>query len=74
MYFCGNEFIIKELVPQILGIFNISITISTTIQAYIYCFLLLCLVEKLLMPSEKLIIEKLQNETSSLVKMLLQCK
>lgn len=36
--------------------------------------MLLCLVEKLLMPSEKLIIEKLQNETSSLVKMLLQCK
>ena len=74
LYLCGNEFIIKELVPQILGIFNISITISTTIQAYIYCFWLLCLVEKLLMPSEKLIIEKLQNETSSLVKMLLQCK
>ena len=33
LYLCGNEFIIKELVPQILGIFNISITISTTIQA-----------------------------------------
>lgn len=31
LYLCGNEFIIKELVPQILGIFNISITISTTI-------------------------------------------
>lgn len=61
LYLCGSEYMIKLLVSECIGILALNITINTPLAAYIYTFLLLCLVCRYLVPIEKSIINKINN-------------
>ena len=61
LYMCGNEFIIKSLIPLVLALIGLPLAINTPIQAYIYSFVLLFIVDKLFVPWEKPLLEKLQG-------------
>lgn len=61
LYMCGNEYIIKELVPAVLAMVGLTFTLSTPIQAYFYSLLLLVLVNKTLVALEEPLLGKLQS-------------
>ena len=61
LYMCGNEFIVRNLVTQILAFFGVTYTITSPVQTCLYCFGLLILADKVLVPVEKPMLVKLQN-------------
>jgi len=60
LYMCGNEYIIKSLAPLTLAIVGLPLAVTTPLQAYIYSFILLLVVHKVLVPLEKPILDKLR--------------
>lgn len=61
LYLCGNEFLIKSLVPQGLALIGLPLAVNTPIQAYLYSLALLALVNIALVPLEKPLLERLQG-------------
>ena len=55
LYLCGTEYIIKFIVPLILGYCGISVVISSPLVAYLYTFFLLLLCNYIAVPIEKMI-------------------
>lgn len=53
LYLCGNEYIIKSIVPSVLSIFGLGIDMRTPLVVYIYSILLIALVTRYLAPIEK---------------------
>ncbi len=61
LYLCGNEYIIKKLIPCFLSIFGIEIQFSNPLVTIIYTAVLLFICYKLLIPFEKLCISSLKK-------------
>ncbi|MCD8075953.1 MAG: acyltransferase family protein [Lachnospiraceae bacterium] len=53
LYLCGNEMIIKELIPAFAAIFGLEVSLDSTLETVVYIALLLLVTEKLLIPAEK---------------------
>ena len=62
LYLCGNEYIVKTLVPVCLSMIGLTLTVSTPLQAYFYTFVLLILVDKIITPLEKKILGTIQKD------------
>ena len=56
--FCGNETIVKTLVPCILSLMGLTIQIVTPLHAYIYAFILLIISNYVMIPIEKKLFPK----------------
>jgi len=52
LYLCGNEFIVKIIVPSIVSMFGLQITLTTPVVAFIYTALLLYFVNTFMVPVE----------------------
>lgn len=61
LYLCGNEYIIKQLFPNILAVFGLGINMQNPLIAYIYIFVLVILGTKFLIPCEKMFINKVKK-------------
>ncbi len=53
LYLCGNEYIIKTLVPSLMGLIGLTIKLSNPLVSYIYAFALMYLVCRYIAPVEK---------------------
>lgn len=53
LYFCGSETIIKIFVPELLGIFGLTFTLTTPLSVYLYGFVLMLLGYYVLIPVEE---------------------
>lgn len=56
--FCGNETIVKTLVPCILSLMGLTIQIVTPLHAYVYAFILLMISNYVMIPIEKKLFPK----------------
>lgn len=65
LYLCGNEYIIKILVPAAVGIVGLEVKLSSAVATYIYCGILIILVTLYLAPVEKRIISFVQGRIES---------
>lgn len=70
LYMCGNEYIIKSLVPNVLALVGLQLTISNPLQSYLYTLILLVLTEITLVPLERPLLERLKNAFSTLYKQI----
>lgn len=59
LYLCGSEYIIKELLFQLVALLSLRITLETPLAAYIYAFISLCTAYKILVPLEKRLLHKI---------------
>ena len=59
LFLCGNETIIKTLVPQTLSIFGLNLVFNTPLSSMIYSLLLLSLAYYTVIPFEKRIYKRL---------------
>ena len=50
LYLCGSEFLVKNLLPYLLGVFGLSVNTYYPIQIYIYSFVVLCIAERFFVP------------------------
>lgn len=57
LYFCGSETIIKILVPELLGVFGLTLTLTTPLSVYLYGFVLMLLGYYVLIPVEEKLIK-----------------
>lgn len=64
LYLCGNESLIKLLVPVFLSIFGLEKHTDEPLQVYIYCTVLIILVYYLIIPLEKPILNKIKETLS----------
>jgi len=56
--FCGNENILKTLVPCVLSLLGLSIQIASPLHAYLYAFILLIIGNYVMIPIEKKLFPK----------------
>ncbi len=56
--FCGNETIVKTLVPCIFSLIGLTIQITTPLHAYVYAFILLIISNYVMIPIEKKLFPK----------------
>lgn len=61
LYLCGNEFIIKALLPEFLAILGLNVHLDRPLSAFVYTAVLLWAVYRLLLPLEKPVLNKLLN-------------
>ena len=57
LYLCGNEWVIKTVVPLFLNLIGLQINISNPFAAYILTFCLIGLNYKVVIPFEKLVVQ-----------------
>ena len=65
LYFCGNEFAIKALFPQLMGLWGLTIIVDEPMQCYFYTILLMWFQHRLIIPWEKLFISNIQTNLDS---------
>ena len=53
LWLCGNEVILKTVVPAALSTFGLYYSLNSPLHTVIYCFALLILAEKIVIPVEK---------------------
>ena len=53
LYLCGNEYIVKILVPCMIELTGLELNLSSPLSAYLYTTILLIVCIKILIPSEK---------------------
>lgn len=70
LYLCGNEYIIKSIVPSVLSIFGLGINMRTPLVVYIYSILLIALVIRYLAPIEKKCVSFIQEWVERVLAML----
>ena len=56
--FCGNETILKTLIPCVLSVMGLSIQIASPLHAYVYAFILLIIGNYVMIPIEKRLFPK----------------
>ncbi|MDD2972027.1 MAG: acyltransferase family protein [Lachnospiraceae bacterium] len=56
--FCGNETVMKTLIPCVLSLLGLSLQIATPLHAYVYAFILLILCNYVMIPIEKKLFPK----------------
>lgn len=61
LYFCGNEYILRAVVPLLLAAIGLKFTVSTPITAILLSFLLIFIGHKLLVPWQKQFISKISS-------------
>ncbi|MEG0914884.1 MAG: acyltransferase [Christensenellaceae bacterium] len=61
LYMCGNELFIKKSAALLLSTLGLSVQPAGALGCILYCVLLLVLVEKILMPIEKPMIDAMTN-------------
>ena len=62
LYLCGNEDIAKWLIESGVGLFGINITIVNPLTAWIYSFILICLIYKYFIPIQSKILKIINNK------------
>lgn len=58
LWFCGNEYLIKNLVTQICVLFGLTFTVKTPMMAILASFALIVLVSRYIVPWQKKIIDE----------------
>ena len=58
LFLCGNEWIIKTVIPLIFTIFGLNVTFANPLAAYLFTAFILWLNYKLLIPFEKGVVRK----------------
>ena len=53
LYLCGNELIMKMVVPSLMGLVGLELQFPSPITAYFYCILLMFLTYKFVIPVQK---------------------
>lgn len=66
LYLCGNEYLIKLLVPMVFSMIGITVAPTSPVQFGIYTFVLLIAANYVLVPLEKPVLKKIQNKLYSL--------
>ncbi len=61
LYLCGNEYTIKHLFPAVMSIVGLQINMASPLVVYIYCIVLILLVNQFLVPIEKTCITQIQK-------------
>ena len=61
LFLCGNETSTKYMVSHILSLLGLSLNLQNAFQSYIYCFLLIILIEYVIIPVQKKIYNRLIN-------------
>ena len=64
LYLCGNESLIKLLVPIFLSIFGLEKHTDEPMQVFLYCVILILLVYFLIVPLEKPILNRIKKKLS----------
>jgi len=59
LWLCGNEVILKTVVPAALSTFGLYYSLNSPLHTVIYCFALLVLAEKVVIPLEKKLMGRL---------------
>ena len=62
LYLCGNEDIMKTLVPVLLGLFSLNVSLGTPLHAFIYAFILLVINVEIVIPFEKRFTKTILNK------------
>lgn len=53
LYLCGNEYLVKLLAPECLGIFGLGVELSNPLRVYLYSFALIYMAYRFLIPPEE---------------------
>ncbi len=61
LYLCGNEYLVKQLIPIILSMIGLKLTVSNLLDVLLYSFGAMLAVYYILMPIEKRIYQRLGN-------------
>lgn len=67
LYLCGNEPILKMLVPCMTGLLGLEIQFPSPATAYFYCLILLVLAYKFVIPMEKAVLEWITNRFTKII-------
>jgi len=59
LFLCGNEAIIKLLLPECLNLIGLKLNLATPLTTYIYTFILLIIAYYILIPFEKKLFQKI---------------
>lgn len=65
LFLCGNEYVIKTIVPLIISMLGLDLCISNPLDAYLYCIFLLVVCVKILIPFEKKIVNSIKKNLRS---------
>ncbi|MBR0502978.1 MAG: acyltransferase [Paludibacteraceae bacterium] len=61
LYLCGNEMIMKMIVPSLVGMIGLELQFPSPISAYFYCILLMFLTYKFVIPVQRNLIGWMEN-------------
>ncbi len=61
LYFCGNEYIVRRVVPLLLSAIGLKLVAATPMSVIIISFLLILVGHRLLVPWQKKIVSKVSN-------------
>lgn len=59
LYLCGSEWIIKKIIPSLIGLVGLNLTLDSPLSSYLYTGILLLVANRFLVPIEKNILSKL---------------
>lgn len=59
LFLCGNEYLVKIIVPEILGIFGVSVQLTNPLTVYLYAIGLIITAYYIFIPPQKKILENL---------------
>lgn len=62
LYLCGNEYLIKLLVPMVLSMVGLTVKPTSPVQFGMYSFALLVMADCVLVPLEKPVLKKIQSK------------
>ncbi|OUQ23006.1 hypothetical protein B5E77_16195 [Lachnoclostridium sp. An131] len=62
LYLCGNEYMIKEIVPACLGLLGLGINVDSPLSAYVYTSLLLIVTNYVLVPLERPLLDSIKEK------------
>ena len=66
LYLCGNEYLIKLLVPMVFSMIGITVVPTSPVQFGIYTFVLLLAANFVLVPLERPVLKKIQSKLNRL--------
>lgn len=68
LYLCGNESLIKEIIPQMLSLVGLTLNVTNVLHSFIYVFILIVICVYVLIPIEKKLFNRLCQAFSLKIK------
>ena len=70
LYLCGNEYIIKTLIPAGLSLFGLTVSFNSPLSAYIYTIILLIAADNVFVPMQKPVFAAIKDKMNRIFNLI----